>query len=132
MENVHEKLKKYKCDKCDKNFTQKIGLKLHSTAIHEKMKKINCNQCVKIFLKDLIWKYIIHIQNIHETEKISTKPHAYEPIDEIIEMIDTQPLRNARFKCKICKKEIIGKYNVKVHIENVHKGFKKYKCDECI
>ena len=74
MENVHEKLKKYKCDKCDKNFTQKIGLKLHSTAIHEKMKKINWNQCGKNFAKGFNLK--VHIQNIHEIEKISTKPHA--------------------------------------------------------
>ena len=37
-------------------------------------------------------------------------------------MIST--LRSTKFQCKICKKEI-EKYNFKVHIENVHKGFLK-------
>ena len=40
-----------------------------------------------------------------------------------MEMIGT--LKITKFKCKICKKEIIGKFNFKVHMENVHKGFKK-------
>ena len=30
-----------------------------------------------------------------------------------------------KFKCKICGKEIIGKKNFKVHMENVHKDLKK-------
>ena len=42
-----------------------------------------------------------------------------------------QPLRFKKFKCEICKKEITGKYNFKVHIENVHEKLKKYKCDKC-
>ena len=43
-------------------------------------------------------------------------------------MIST--LGNKKFKYKICKKEI-ETYNFKVHMENVHKGLKKYKGDEC-
>ena len=42
-------------------------------------------------------------------------------------MIST--LGNKKFKYKICKKEI-ETYNFKVHMENVHKGLKKYKGDE--
>ena len=53
------------------------------------------------------------------------------PINDIMDMIGTQPLRNAKLKCKICKRELFVKYNFKVYMENCHKGFKKYKCDEC-
>ena len=34
------------------------------------------------------------------------------------------------FKCKICKKKL-SKKNFKCIMENVHKGFEKYNCDEC-
>ena len=36
MENVHEELEKYECNKCGKCFTQNIGLKTHISAVHEK------------------------------------------------------------------------------------------------
>ena len=127
MENVHEELKRYKCNKCDKNFTQNIALKLHISAVHEKMKKFNCNQCGKHFAKGFNLK--IHIQNVHEKEKISTKHHEYEPIYDV--MSGTQHMRYAKFKCEPCNKIITGKYNFKVHRENVHEGKKKYVCHRC-
>ena len=46
-------------------------------------------------------------------------------------MTGTQPLRYAKFKCEICNKIITGKYNFKVHMENVHERIKKYVCHRC-
>ena len=40
------------------------------------MKIINYNQCGKNFAKGFNLK--VYILNVHEIEKISTKPHAYE------------------------------------------------------
>ena len=34
-------------------------------------------------------------------------------------------------KIEICKKEITGKHNFKVHMENDHEELKKYKCNKC-
>ena len=66
------------------------------------MKKLNYNQCGKYFAKG--FKLKVHIQNVHEIEKIR-----YESINDIMEMIITfknfQKL--TKFKCKICIKEII-------------------------
>ena len=39
----------------------------------------------------------------------------YEPINDIMEIIGT--LRNTKFKCKICEKEIIEKTNFKMHMK---------------
>ena len=50
MENVHEELKKYKCNKCGKCFTKNIGLQTHITAVHEK--KIHCDLCGKNFARE--------------------------------------------------------------------------------
>ena len=51
MENFHEGLKKYKCVKCNKKFTRNTGLKLHITVVHEKIKRFKCGQCGKNFSK---------------------------------------------------------------------------------
>ena len=55
MENVHEELKKYKCNKCGKCFTQNIGLKTHITAVHEK------KSIVIYVAKILLENVIVHI-----------------------------------------------------------------------
>ena len=47
------------------------------------MKIINYNQCGKNFAKGFNLK--VYILNVHEIEKISTKPHAYEPINDNME-----------------------------------------------
>ena len=60
MENVHEELKKYKCNKCGKCFTQNIGLKTHITAVHEK------KSIVIYVAKILLENVIVHIQIVHE------------------------------------------------------------------
>ena len=70
------------------------------------MKK-NHTQCGKNFSNAFNLK--LHKQNIHEIEKNSTKPHAYEH-DWHFENL---------------QKEIVGKKNFTVHMENVYKGFKK-------
>ena len=46
-------------------------------------------------------------------------------------MSGTQHMRYAKFKCEPCNKIITGKYNFKVHRENVHEGKKKYVCHRC-
>ena len=43
----------------------------------------NYTQCGKIFAKSFNLK--VHKQNVHEIEKISTKSHAYESINDIME-----------------------------------------------
>ena len=45
-----------------------------------------------------------------------------------MEIIGT--LRNTKFKCKICEKEIIEKINFKMHIKMSIEDLKKYKCDD--
>ena len=72
----------------------------------------------KMFMKT--WKKIFLINVVK-----------FLPINDIMDMIGTQPLRNAELKCKICKRELFEKCNFKVYMENCHKGFKKYKFDEC-
>ena len=88
MENVHEELEKYECNKCGKCFTQNIGLKTHISAVHEK--KIHCDLCGKHFDRGCDFK--VHIQIVHE--------------------------KDLEFKCDECDKNFTKAFNVKRHINN--------------
>ena len=47
--NVHEKMKLFKCEKCDKSFSQSSNLKTHSEAVHFDGTMIKCDHCEKEF-----------------------------------------------------------------------------------
>ena len=73
MENVHEGLKRFKCEKCSQKFTERKALTLHIKGIHEKIKEFNCDRCGKFFfLKDAIWKYM-HKQFMKKKENLFAK-----------------------------------------------------------
>ena len=85
--------------KNEKKIANEYNLKLHIQNIHE------------------LWKFEnlkVYKQNFHEIEKISTKPHVYEPINEIISTLKI-------CKIKFVKKKLLERN--KVHMENVHEGF---------
>ena len=100
---------------CNIRFAKGYNLNVLIQNVHEKI------EIGKNFAKGFNLK--VHLQNVHEIEKISTKPNVYEPINDIMEIIGT--IRNTKFKCKICEKEIIEKTNFKMHMKNVHRGIKK-------
>ena len=105
---------------CNIRFAKGYNLKILIQNVHEKIK------IGKNFAKGFNLK--VHLQNVHEIENINTKPNVYEPINDIMEIIGT--LRNTKFKCKICEKEIIEKINFKMHIKMSIEDLKKYKCDD--
>ena len=117
FKQVHEKLKPYKCNECEKYFSQLGNLKSHSMLIHKKKhQKVEayCNICCKPYtnLKN-------HIDRIHKG----------------IRKYESEELFNV--KCKSCDSVFTGhilklcQHNLKIHIKNVHEGEKKFKCDLC-
>ena len=47
--SVHEKLKNYKCDLCDKKFSRSEHHKKHIASVHERQKNHKCELCTKAF-----------------------------------------------------------------------------------
>ena len=43
----------------------------------------------------------------------------------------TQSLPVEKYKCEICKHNFSSKHNLKVHMENVHEGLKRFTYDKC-
>ena len=89
--------------KNEKKIANEYNLKLHIQNIHE------------------LWKFEnlkVYKQNFHEIEKISTKPHVYKPINEIISTLKI-------CKIKFVKKKLLERKILKCIWKMSMKDFKK-------
>ena len=94
IQTVHEKMRPFKCQQCNKSFTCKRNLQYHIQIDHEKIiKPFKCQQCVKSFSSK---RYLqLHIQTVHEDSKLNT--------------------------CHHCEKSFTHKANLKCHLQTAHK-----------
>ena len=108
IHTVHEGHKVFKCDTCDKLFTQDSSLNAHIHSIHEGEKDCyNCHICPSSFTQPGILRR--HIYTLHEGNK--------------------------QFKCGKCGKLFTHEYSLKKHINVIHGGKKPknkdYNCELC-
>ena len=68
-DNVHEEVKYFSCQTCDKSYTQYHNLKKHIKSAHEGVKKLSCKLCDKSYAHD--HKLKNHIKTFHQGTKIS-------------------------------------------------------------
>ena len=102
-ENTKKK-KPFKCDVCNKDFSQKSGLYLHNKRLHQTVgRPFKCDTCDKSYITSIELKS--HIKHTHESTK--------------------------NFFCKVCEVDIL--YNEKVaHINEYHNEKDgKVKCTKC-
>ena len=94
-EEMPEKMKRHKCDRCEKTFVHSHHLKRHVASVHEGQRKFNCEFCEKVFSRSDRLKR--HMNIIHEGLKD----------DE---------------ECELCGKTFYDKKSLKKHITAVHGG----------
>ena len=79
------------------------------------------------------------IENLDTFNEINAKKFKFfEVVDNLYDSMMgknennvTTKAKDKRHVCKHCKKTFKEKFNLKVHVDNVHKGLKKFKCDIC-
>ena len=139
---VYEGQKGYKCKSCGKSFSQADDLRKHIPMVHEDHKDHKCESCGKLFSQTGDLKK--HINTIHGEDKDykyescgksfldeqSLKKHTHT-IHDKEGMPETQSSSVEKFKCEICQHNLSSKRNLKVHIENIHEGLKRFKCEKC-
>ena len=126
---VHGIGERFKCDKCDQNFSRKSYLKKHRET-HNASSVINkCNHCGKISKTVECLK--LHIKMVHSEKRIKC--------DECEKMFSTDwKLNNHKkqvhvlksFKCDQCKYRTKTKENLKYHIKTIHDGIRN-NCGKC-
>ena len=116
-DKVHEAIS-YNCSKCDKTFSQMIGLKKHIESFHEGI-RYNCEKCEKSFTKK--HNLNVHIQAIHKEKKSEDLPK---------DQIKKKKKKIKNLLCLLCDKTFSKSSNLKVHTESVHEE-KKVICSTC-
>ena len=129
--SVHNKM--FRCDECDKVFKKKTDLKNHKLCVHDNLKKFKSNQCDKSFS---IQKYLTkHIFRIHQS--ITENMFECDLCEKMFFNKDTLNIhkRNVHAEkysyCKVCNKKFSSTSNMKLHIDAVHLGVKRYQCKLC-
>ena len=103
IEENEEKIAKFRCIPCKRNFTAKTSLDRHIKTLHlDKFKKHVCKSCKLEFSTRP--KLVKH-QQIHDTEK--------------------------EHECEYCSKRFASKSYVKEHIDSKHLNRKKFSCEIC-
>ena len=106
MQSVHEGLRLFKCDSCDKDYTTRQGLKHHVKVIQT---------LSVLYTQDIIWKVIIK-------EQIFI--HLIFPPFQVVHL--GYKAENL-YKCQACEKAYTQKHNLTLHTKNVHGGVKVFQ-----
>ncbi|XP_069673391.1 zinc finger protein 841-like [Periplaneta americana] len=125
---LHAREKPYKCDVCEEYFTRSSSLKIHARR-HTGEKPYTCNVCEKSFS---------HFSNLKTHARLHTgeKPYKCEVCGKCFSQSSHVKL-HARlhtgeklYKCEVCEKCFTQPGSVKSHAR-LHTGEKPFKCDVC-
>ena len=126
-----ENQKKFKCDQCPKEYTDKSNLKNHKEVHHDPncsiAKNHPCSLChLKFTTKS---SRDMHYKNIHSRLKSTCEICNKEVLHLQLHKLIHVELRE-KFKCEICSKEYLGKSELTRH-KLTHSNRQKQKCDIC-
>lgn len=124
--NKHNNLRPFACSECEKTFYCKQLLRLHKSSIHTNI-KVKCEQCDKFFPSARALyahtlrhknqdRYICNMCDKKFNNSNSLKRH----------MAIHSGVRE--FVCTICGVGFYRKFNLDVHVKNVHNQTKEFSC----
>ena len=100
----HDKIKKFKCNRCSFSADYAPNVNLHIQTVHEKIRPFKCESEGCKFETITNQNLKLHVQTVHE----KIKPFKCNSVD--------------------CKFETGTKQNLKLHQQNVHEKIKPFKC----
>ena len=128
--------KQFKCDKCNKEYIYKTALENHIKTFHIQQNEQEIKGEIDEYDKSTnenhiegAYKKIGNLVKIKFQVENDNKNLSEHEIDEY----DLSKISNkcGPIKCEYCNKTVSSKGNLKRHIEDVHKGQKRYECELC-
>ena len=127
----------FKCELCDKTFTQSGNLKRHTEIVHEKIKKFKCDKCDKLF--SVKYNLNQHIGLVHDNREDLKRKKEYctkceKSISDLKRHERMVHEKKQQFPCHICNKMFSIAFNLNKHISLYHEGTSKsdrIQCETC-
>ena len=141
---VHLGLRPFKCDLCEKDFTQKSHLNTHHKNVHLKVEdsRFYCHSCSKYFTSTQ--KLDEHVIRIHSVAKRYTCEECGYATNTkrylLRHSFSHKDLSEYPFHCKDCKRRFIFQSDIEAHYKtcnlteeqkDIQKKNPKYFCDIC-
>ena len=126
-------MSEYKCERCEKFFSEARSLHRHIQPIHEGHKDHKCEPCGTSFTQSQNLKTHIHtVHEGHKDFKCEFCGNSFSTRGNLKENINVLPIYQCKskiFKCETCKEKFSSGAYSKQHKVNIHEGQKDHKCD---
>ncbi|KAG5667227.1 hypothetical protein PVAND_015218 [Polypedilum vanderplanki] len=135
---IHQKNNRMICDMCGKTFDKKYYLLEHMNAIHLNRREYICTICGITFARkrSLLKHAWVHAGDAEKKIVCSVCGFKSHTKQGMLRHSKTHT-GERNYACEICDKRFACKYNVKAHVDAVHKGIRpkvdesKLRCELC-
>ena len=126
-------MSEYKCEPCEKFFSEARSLQTHIHTIHEGHKDHKCEPCSTSLTQSLNLKtHIPTVQEGHNDYECPFCGNTFSRIGNLNEHTNVLPIYQCKskiFQCETCKEKFSSGAYWKQHKFNIPEGLKDQKCD---
>ena len=119
IETIHEKIKKYKCEKCGLLFVAKSRLIRHRD-VHKEAPDLICNVCGKAFRHRTTFYRHRKIHSGVKEHKCPICGREFQQKEAMKTHLRIHSTGPKRFKCLLCAKDFNHKVSLKEHMQKHH------------
>ena len=130
MKSVQKQVARYKCEMCDKNFSNKELYNIHVRTLHKSEQMYSCDLCDKSFNPKSNLESHMRYAHSKDPEVIQctecNKSLRRENYKNHLKLHESKA-----FECIICSKQFSRKDNMLDHKRRMHDMERNQKCDQC-